>query len=235
MASGGVGDIKKLWQQGEDLSLGGKHSEAILQFQRAKRLLETESKTLYGSTEIPQDGANGNKLMTEIFSRLSESINRDVKLINANGVHALGLKRGFSKSDVKKAYRVAALKYHPDKNKDCDTSCIFAAIQSGYEKLNTTLDAGEVPSHAVPTARRNTYNSAEPGNKEKEEDKHGPNYFYTSHKDAGRRDRGATTLRNHLRTRSTRLGRRKAATSGIGMHRHGCHLGDKGRRTVRDV
>lgn len=190
MASGGVGDIKKLWQQGEDLSLGGKHSEAILQFQRAKRLLETESKTLYGSTEIPQDGASGNKLMTEIFSRLSESINRDVKLINANGVHALGLKRGFSKSDVKKAYRVAALKYHPDKNKDCDTSCIFAAIQSGYEKLNATLDAGEVPSHAVPTARRNTYNSAEPGNKEKEEDKHGPNYFYTSHKDAGRRDRG---------------------------------------------
>ena len=27
------------------------------------------------------------------------------------------------------------LKYHPDKNQDCDTSCIFTAIQSAYERL----------------------------------------------------------------------------------------------------
>ena len=92
--------------------------------------------------------------------KLSESINRDVKLINANAVHALGLKRGFTKTDVKKAYRVAALKYHPDKNKDCDTSCIFAAIQSGYEKLNATLDAGEVPAASGdPQPKRSSANN----------------------------------------------------------------------------
>ena len=135
MASGGVPEIKKLWQHGEELSLDGKHSEAILHFQRAKSMLLVESKALYGATEIPQDGGGGSKLMGDILTKLSESINRDVKLINANAVHALGLKRGFNKADVKKAYRSAALKYHPDKNKDCDTSCIFAAIQSGYSLM----------------------------------------------------------------------------------------------------
>ena len=180
MASGGVPEIKKLWQHGEELSLDGKHSEAILHFQRAKSMLLVESKALYGATEIPQDGGGGSKLMGDILTKLSESINRDVKLINANAVHALGLKRGFTKADVKKAYRTAALKYHPDKNKDCDTSCIFAAIQSGYEKLNATLDAGEVPSvSGDPQPKRSANRDNTSG---------GPNYFYTSHKDVGRRN-----------------------------------------------
>eukprot|EP00605_Chrysophyceae_sp_TOSAG23-4_P002903 GSChrysophyteH1.ASY1.ANO1.3198.1 assembled CDS len=81
--------------------------------------------------------------MGDILTKLTASVNRDVKLINANPVHALGLSRGFTKADVKKAHRKAALKYHPDKNPDCDTSGIFAAIQSSYEKLNATLDADE--------------------------------------------------------------------------------------------
>jgi curved DNA-binding protein CbpA len=206
--SGGVPEIKKLWTLGEELSVGGQHSEALLNFQRAMNLLQAENKALYGTGTISQDGS-GNKLVTEIATRLTVSINRDVKLINANAVHALGLKRGFSKSDVKKAYRVAALKYHPDKNKDCDTSCIFAAIQSGYEKLNATLDAGDNPAvsafaNPVPTAsnggRRNTYGSSSytssdsgKTRQQPEEDKHGPNYHYTSHKDIGRRDRAAAS------------------------------------------
>ncbi len=190
MASGGVPEIKKLWQKGEDLSLDGKHGDAILQFQRAKSMLLVESKALYGTTEVPQDGGGGRKLMGDILTKLSESINRDVKLINANAVHALGLKRGFTKADVKRAYRSAALKYHPDKNKDCDTSCIFAAIQSGYEKLNATLDAGEVPSttgDAPPKRRGSASNSAEESGASYNASG-GTNYFYTSHKDVGRRN-----------------------------------------------
>jgi hypothetical protein len=146
-----VTKIKQLWKDGEDLSTSGKHSEALLNFQRAKSLLLEENKKMFGSEDVlnmTNSGATGtgdatSKLMGNILTKLTGSINRDVKLINANPVHALGLSKGFTKSDVKKAYRKSALKYHPDKNQDCDTSCIFAAIQTSYEKLNATLDAGD--------------------------------------------------------------------------------------------
>jgi len=129
--------IKELWQAGEQLSLSGQHPEALLHFQRAKSMLLVESKALFGDEDgiqinnnsISSKGGHG-KLMANILTQLTGSINRDVKLINANPVHALGLKRGFSKADVKKAYRSHALKYHPDKNTDCDTAPIFAAISA---------------------------------------------------------------------------------------------------------
>ena len=136
MTNGGVPEIKVLWQKGEELSLDGKHSDAILQFQRAKSMLLLESKTLYGTAEIPQDSGSGSKLMGDILVKLSESINRDVKLINANAVHALGLKRGFTKTDVKKAYRVAALKYHPDKNKEEGAVDRFKEVGEAYATLS---------------------------------------------------------------------------------------------------
>lgn len=124
--SGEISNIRSLWSKGEELSLNGQHPDALVHFQRAKKLLLDESKALYGldSSQALKQGAKGPqvpKLMGDIMNKLTDSINRDVKLINANPVHALGLKRGFGKSDVKKAYHRHALKFHPDKNHDCDT------------------------------------------------------------------------------------------------------------------
>ena len=171
-----INSIKELWASGEVLSLKGSHPEALLNFQRAKSMLLIESKSVFG-VEDPSSANNsgGSKLMGDILSKLTVSINRDVKLINANPVHALGLKRGYNKSDVKKAYRAHALKYHPDKNQDCDTSSIFAAIQSSYEKLNAAIEA-------VPDSSKGSTNSKVNNTKESP--------FYSSHKDMGRRGTG---------------------------------------------
>eukprot|EP00596_Hydrurales_sp_CCMP1899_P000526 CAMPEP_0119046372 /NCGR_PEP_ID=MMETSP1177-20130426/46187_1 /TAXON_ID=2985 /ORGANISM="Ochromonas sp, Strain CCMP1899" /LENGTH=529 /DNA_ID=CAMNT_0007019439 /DNA_START=547 /DNA_END=2134 /DNA_ORIENTATION=+ len=73
--------------------------------------------------------------MGDIMQKLTESINTGVGTLSSNPVRALGLLRGFNKSDVKKAYRKYALKYHPDKNPDCDSSAVFTVIQGAYEKL----------------------------------------------------------------------------------------------------
>lgn len=48
----------------------------------------------------------------------------------------LGLNKSASKSDIKKAYRDLAKKYHPDRNKEPDAETKFKEVQEAYEVLS---------------------------------------------------------------------------------------------------
>jgi len=48
----------------------------------------------------------------------------------------LGIQKGASKEEIKKAYRQQALKYHPDKNKDADAEGRFKEISEAYAVLS---------------------------------------------------------------------------------------------------
>lgn len=91
------------------------------------------------------------RILRQIMVQLNESIEKNCAILDTHPLLALDLQRGreqqqqheaqskgashVAKKDVKKAYRSMILKYHPDKNQDCDTSRIFTAIQAAYERL----------------------------------------------------------------------------------------------------
>ncbi|SVD83013.1 uncharacterized protein METZ01_LOCUS435867, partial [marine metagenome] len=49
---------------------------------------------------------------------------------------ALGVDRGATPEDLKKAFRTQALKYHPDRNKEADASDRFKEVNEAYQVLS---------------------------------------------------------------------------------------------------
>jgi hypothetical protein len=117
-----------IWQQGEDLAEKSEHLKALYQFTLAKAQLTLELKN-------SSNDASRKKLCSDILNKLEKSIAKSTGILKKNPIQTLSLKRGFKRSDIKKAYHKLALQYHPDKNQECDTSEMFTCIQSSYESL----------------------------------------------------------------------------------------------------
>lgn len=70
-----------------------------------------------------------------------------------NHYAVLGVSADASTSDIKKAYRLLARKYHPDVNKDSQAGEVFKGIRLAYEVLsnNTTRDQYDRSRHFQPS------------------------------------------------------------------------------------
>ena len=144
----------ELWEQGQELCDGRDVHEGLVHFLRARTLLSQEAQ------QMRQSSSSGTYKM--VMDKLASSIDMHLGVISSNPVIALGLSRKFNKKDVKKAYHKFSLKYHPDKNLDCDTSCIFTVLQCAYDKLKdvatSTVDSNNhTAPHASPQPQTQTY------------------------------------------------------------------------------
>ena len=69
----------------------------------------------------------------------------------------LGLSKGASAADIKKAYVDLAKKFHPDKNKDPSAKDVYAGIKTAYENLYpeaSRLEKGKAEAQAKLDAAR---------------------------------------------------------------------------------
>lgn len=127
-------EVGRLWEEGESLKDLGEFHQAVIRYQRAKNLLILDSKKMY-DIDKPGSSSQAPKVLGEIMERLTGSTELVLGVLSKNPILVLGLSRGYTQSDVKKSYRKMALKYHPDKNTDCDSSCLFTLIQAAYERV----------------------------------------------------------------------------------------------------
>jgi len=149
--------IGKLWELGEETSAKGDILQGLLHYHRAKALLVNESKLLFNDNSTFSSNSRISRLYGEIMEKLTASITRDTTLATNNPITALGLtKDSINKNDIKSQYRKCILKYHPDKNQDCDTSSIFTTIQAAYEKLKCMSDENVL---AIPKSNNNSNNN----------------------------------------------------------------------------
>lgn len=123
-----------LWESASSDSDAGRFHEAIVGFERARRLLE-EARSGGGE---PGGGSNRVCAVLEaLLERVRAELTDHVALLEGNHFLALGLKRGAAPKTTKKAWRAFALLYHPDKTrKVADTSALFRAGQAAHESLS---------------------------------------------------------------------------------------------------
>lgn len=80
----------------------------------------------------------------------------------ADNYAVLGLRAGASQDEVKSKYRELALRWHPDKNKDHDTTAEFQKIQTAYEAIMQGATTSAPEHGAVPAAAGFSFNFSFP-------------------------------------------------------------------------
>ena len=124
-------EIQEEMQEGIDLDLLLVKAHYLLEIssrmlkKEIKNRCEVRAKALFEYTKYQKERNNASKQPRDNFQFEGVGVDWAWKL--------LGVERNTSKKDVRRVYRQLALKYHPDVNKDKDTTEKMRRINEAYE------------------------------------------------------------------------------------------------------
>ena len=131
----GSNTVEALWARALELSEDGSVHEAVLTFEQAAQLLEKQKDQAMrtkGAERVRQ-------LLDELIAKLGREIESHLNYLRGNLWAALDLTPGAASSDVTRAYKRLALKYHPDKSRVSPK--IFTIVGRAREVLGDADEA----------------------------------------------------------------------------------------------
>lgn len=130
MADTSTRTLEDSWLNALSLSEDGRVHEAVFEFERVYATLKQQ----LGIAQTVASAGRVRSLLVELLKQLDEEVEAHLSYLRGNLFAALEVDPSVDATEIKKAYRKLALRYHPDKSRLSPK--LFNIVKHSYETLS---------------------------------------------------------------------------------------------------